>query len=426
MFRLINCMKSVIYSLVCVLLFSVAGFSQSQQELYKQSVQAYNDKNFSRFLVFSQKLDSIRPSHPTFTYNLAVAYALNNQKEAAVSTLEKAVLMNNEVAFETDADFLDLQNSAGFKQLLQLKTDLGKSVTGSRKVVSLSEKELHPEGLLYLPQSKTWLASSIRKRKIVSFDVKTGQCQDWLTDKGLLAVFAMKADEKEKYLWVSSAAMPEMEGYTKDQEGRAEVLKIDIKTRKIVNRFMLAGNHVFGDLVIAKDETVYVSDSGEAIIYKIANDKMEVWLDLKKEALNLQGLAFNDDQSKLFIADYLKGILVIPMKNPSNHNWLPFPKGTTVKGIDGLVYYKNTLIAVHNGVKPIRLVQYNLNGTQEQIIGYTILDYNRPEFDEPALATVANGKLYFFSNSPWKAYDKNFTLDATQFENPMLFELELK
>jgi len=419
-------MKSVFFYLVYFLFFSVVGFSQSQKELYNQSLQAYKDKNFLQFLTITQKLDSMRPSHPTYTYNLAVAYALNNQKEAAVSTLEKMVLMNNEVAFETDDDFSGLQGFVGFNKVLQLKADFKKPVLSSEKVISLSEKELHPEGLLYLPKSKIWLASSIRKRKIVSFDVKTGQCKDWLKDNDMLAVFAMKADEKEKYLWVSSAAMPEMEGYTQDLEGSAELLKIDLKTKKIVKRFFLAGNHVFGDLAIAKNGTVYVSDSGEAVIYKIANDKMEVWLDLKKEAFNLQGLAFNDNQTRLFIADYLKGILVIPMENPNDRKWLTFPEGTTVKGIDGLVYYKSALLAVHNGVKPIRLVQYDLNGAQDQISSYKVLDHNRPEFDEPALATVVNGKLYFFSNSPWKAYYKNFVLDTTQFENPMLFQLKLE
>ncbi|HLF52655.1 TPR end-of-group domain-containing protein [Flavobacterium sp.] len=389
-------------------------------------MEAYKSKNYSQFLTITQKLDSIRPSHPTFIYNLAAAYALNNRKKEAVSVLEKVVLMNNKMVFEEDADFLSLQNSEDYKNILELKLNLEKPIIGSNKILSLSEKDLHPESLLYLSKSKIWLASSIRKRKIISFDVKTGKCKDWLTDNGLLSVFAMKADAKEKYLWVTTSSMPEMEGFSKDLEGKAEVLKIDIKAKKIVTRFPLTGNHVLGDLVISKNGDVYVSDSGEAVIYKITNDKMNLWLDLKKEAFNLQGLTFNENQCKLFIADYLKGILVIPMKNPKDRKWLTFPKGATVKGIDGLVYYKNTLIAVHNGVKPIRLIQYNLDEKQDQIKSYTILDNNRPEFDEPALATVVNDKLYFFSNSPWKAYIKDFYLEGNQFVNPMLFQYELK
>ena len=145
---------------------------------------------------------------------------------------------------------------------------------------------------------------------------------------------------------------------------------------------------------------------------------------LKKEAFNLQGLTFNENESQLFIADYLKGILKISMKNPSDRNWLNFPKETTVKGIDGLLWHKNSLVAIHNGVKPIRIIQYSLNQNNE-ISGFKILDHNRPEFNEPALATISNGKLYFFSNAPWSAYDKNLNLNETQFENPILYSNSL-
>ena len=71
-------------------------------------------------------------------------------------------------------------------------------------------------------------------------------------------------------------------------------------------------------------------------------------------------------------------------------------------------------------MKPIRVIQYILK--ENQISDFKIIDNNRPEFDEPALATIVDGKLVFFSNSPWKAYDKSFHLDETKFENPSLYQ----
>jgi hypothetical protein len=76
-------------------------------------------------------------------------------------------------------------------------------------------------------------------------------------------------------------------------------------------------------------------------------------------------------------------------------------------------------------VKPIRVVALKLNAQQNQISSYKILDNNRPEFDEPALATVVGNKVYFFANSPWKAYDDNGVLDASKVSNPMLFSCKL-
>lgn len=418
-------MKKNFLCFIAIILLSIPCFSQLQQELYNQSTVVYKKKEYASFLKITQKLDSLRPSHPTYTYNLAAAYALNNEKEKAISVLEKLVLMNTKVTFEKDSDFDAIKQSSEFQNIITSLSELEKPIVNSQKIVSLTEKDLHPEGLIWLPKTKTWLASSIRKKKIVAFNLKTGKCFDWFTESDF-SVFAMKSDAEEKYLWAVTAAMPEMLGFSKEMEGKAEVLKIEIGTQKIIKRFPMQGSHVFGDLILDKRGNVYVSDSGEAKIYRISNDEMSVWLDLKSEAFNLQGITFNEKQSKIYSADYLKGILVIDVQNPQNRNWLDFPKGTTPKGIDGLVFHKNSLFAIHNGVKPIRIIQYHLNENQNKISSFKIIDHNRPEFDEPALGIILNEKLYFFSNSPWKSYDKQFNLDETKFENPMLFEYKIR
>ncbi|MCF6128880.1 hypothetical protein L1S35_04295 [Flavobacterium sp. AS60] len=410
--------------LILVMLNATFSAAQTQSEIYNSSVKAYESKDYKTFLQLTRKLDSLRPFHPTYTYNLASAYALNDNTENALITLQKMVLMNNTIDFEKDDDFKSLKETEEFKSVVALKNTQNDVIATSNPIITLSEKELHPEGLTYLGKSKTWLASSIRKRKIVAFDIKTGQCRDWLIDNKMLAVLALKADSKEEFLWVATAAFPEMENFNKSMTGEAEVLKVSIKTKQIVNRFAIPGNHVFGDLILGNNDVVYVSDSGKPILYKIENDVLTEFVSFEKDGFNLQGLAFNNNQSKLFIADYLKGVAVIDMQTKTK-TWLTFPKNIASKGIDGLVFYNNTLIAIQNGVKPIRITALKLNSEQNQISSFKILDNNRPEFDEPALATVVGGKVYFFANCPWKAYDKNGVLDVNKVSNPILFSCKL-
>jgi hypothetical protein len=409
--------------LILLLTSTIQASSQSLQQLYASSKKAYEAKDYRSFLQQSKELDSLRPSHPAFTYNLATAYALTGNQEMALSILKKAILMNSMVEFENVEDFQSLAKNPKYAELIQLKSDLRQPVLNSEKVISLSEKNLHPEGLVFLRKSKTWLASSIRNRKIVSFD-ETGKTSDWLIDDTMFSVFAMKPDTREKYLWAATSAMPEMKGFVKETDGKAAILKINIASGKTEGKYEVGGNHVFGDLLVSKNDAAYVSDSANPKLYKIDNDKMTEWLDLGKEAFNLQGMAFNADESKMYVADYLKGILVIPMRNMANRYWLKFPESATVKGIDGLVFYKNSLVAVHNGVAPIRLVRYFLND-KDEIVSHKVLDHNRAEFDEPALAAIKDNYLYFFANSPWKAYGKDFELNESKFVAPMLFRLEL-
>lgn len=414
-------MKNIVFLLV---MFSFLSNAQSQRDLYNNSIKAYEAKNYSEFLQLTKQLDSIRPMHPTFTYNLAIAYALQQQTDKAVLQLKKAILMNAKTAFEDDADFQSIKETEAFKSLSAFKQKQLDVVATSQKAITLSEKALHPESVLYLSKTKTWLASSIRKRRIVSFDEKTGKCSDWLTAENILAVFALKPDAKEEFLWVATSAIPEMENYSETVKGKAEILKVNIKTKKIVNRYSLEGNHVFGDIYVTKNNKVFISDSDKPIIYTIENDALAVWLSLENTAFNLQGITMNREEDMLFIADYLKGIAVIKTAN-KEVNWFNFPKDATSKGIDGLVYAKNSLFAVQNGVSPIRITQLKLNSSHTEITDFKVLDNNRPEFDEPALLTLVKDKLYFFANSPWKAYDKNGVLDESKVTNPELYFLKL-
>ncbi|KRB53492.1 hypothetical protein ASD98_21100 [Flavobacterium sp. Root186] len=407
--------------LFVLLLIGISGFAQTKA-LYNQSVEAYKNKDYVLFLKLAKELDSIRPTHPAYTYNLASAYSLNSKSEEALSVLKKIVLANNSIAFEDDADFESIKNGKNFKNLLELKVLQSKTIETSVEKIRLSEKDLHPEGLLYLQKQKLWLSSSIRNKKIVSSD-ENGKCSDWFTDC-LYSVFALKADSKEKYLWVACSAITEMKGFAKEMDGKSEIFKIEIATKKLVKRYTIDGNHVFGDLIVTKNNDVYISDSAEPILYKIEKENLVVWKDLRKEAFNLQGIALNTNESKLFAADYLKGIISIDVKSQKG-NWLDFPEEASRKGIDGLVFYKNSLIAIQNGVVPIRIVRYNLNETETKITDFKVLDNNRKEFNEPALATLVKNKMYFFANSPWKFYDKDFQLDESKFENPKLFELNL-
>ncbi|MES2746824.1 MAG: hypothetical protein V4648_00505 [Bacteroidota bacterium] len=407
--------------LILFFVTSLFGYSQIKA-LYNQSVEAYKSKDYPLFLKLNKQMDSIRPSHPTVSYNLAAAYSLNKMHAEAIAALQRLIVMNNATAFEEDADFEFIKASTDYKKLVALKATQNNEIATSVEKLTLSEKDLHPESVLYLEKQKLWLASSIRNKKIVTFDSK-GVCTDWFTDV-LYSVFALKADWSQKYLWVSTSAMPVMKGFTKEMDGQNQILKIEISSKKVVKSYSMQGKHVFGDLVVARNGDIYISDSVEPLIYKIADDKLFLWKDLKGEAFNLQGLTFNNDESKLFVADYLKGVCVISMKDTSS-SWLQFPEGTTKKGIDGLVHHKNTLIAVQNGSVPIRIVKYQLNTDNNQIVGFTVLDNNREIFNEPALATVSKGKLYFFANSPWKFYNAQNELDLTKFENPKLFELQL-
>lgn len=414
----------IIYCIILFLTFKTLS-AQTQKELYNQAKSHYEGKDYVGFLKVIHHLDSIRPMHPVFKYNLASAYALNKQEAKAVETLEQLILMNSETPFENDADFKSLHTLDSYQALQTLKKQQKSKIANSELMVTLSEKTLHPESVTYIAKTNQWLASSIRKRKIVCFDKVTGKCSDWLVLPNMLAVFDMKVDRNEEFLWVATSAIPEMENYNATEEGKAEILKINLKNKAIVARYASENNSVFGSIYLTKNNTVFVSDSAKPIIYTIENDKLSVWLSMENSAFNLQGITMNKEENVLFVADYLKGIAAITTKT-KDVNWLVFPKGTSPKGIDGLAFCKNKLVAIQNGVAPIRITELKLNKAHNQLVGFILKDNNRPEFDEPTLGTIIENTFYFFANSPWKAYDRNGVLDENKVANPVLYSLQLE
>jgi DNA-binding beta-propeller fold protein YncE len=321
--------------LLLLFLFCTAAVNaQTLNEIFKQSKQASDAKDYPKFLELTQKLDSMRPMHPAISYNLATAYALNNKNDKAYEVLKRIALSDSRVDISDDPNFSGFVKTADYSKLQQLRQSLEVTVSGSQKVVTLNEKLLHPEGLVYI-NGPGWLAASIRKRKIVAFDAKSGTCTDWMAEKDMLAVFSIKSSKDGKYLWAATAAIPEMEGYNTSLEGKAEILKIDIASKKIIKRLTVEGNHVFGDLLVTASGAVYVSDSNVPLIYKIENDVMDEWLDLSREAFNLQGLATDENESMLFVADYLKGVTAISLKD-KKYSGLPFPKVHLLRALTDL------------------------------------------------------------------------------------------
>lgn len=398
---------------------------QSLKELNNQSKVAYEAKDYAGFLRILKKMDSIRPAHPTFMYNLACAYALNNEADHAFNVLEKCILNNKDVVFETESDLQSLKPFPKFEILANLKKKLSEQIETSFKQCVLEEKELHPESVLFLEKQKLWLAGSVRKRKIVSFDIHSGKCIDWYKDENMLAVMSLKMAPDAKTIWVCTSAMPEMEGFDANIENRSEVLQIDIVTRKILQRIPLLGKHVLGDLLVTPKGDVFITDSVQPLVYKLEKGNMITWLDLSKQAFNLQGIAYNAKDKSIFIADYLKGILKVNLSNPLDNKWLTVADGITLKGIDGLYCYKNSLIAIQNGVNPIRIVRFELDNTSN-ITNAIVLDHNRLEFKEPTLGYVVNNDFYFIANAPWQAYDSKGNLDSSKVSNPMLYVNKLK
>lgn len=427
-------MKRVLVFCFSILIFAAFANAQTSAEvtesakLERQATEDYKAKNYAKFLENIKRASELRPAHPRLLYNLADAYALNDKPDEALTILERLAAMDLFFAIEKDDDFKSLFDLPRFKKIQAKFSENQKAVNRSEKAFTLSQKDLITESVAYDAAAKRFFVSSIHKRKIVSVDAN-GKVSDFsLESDGLWSVSGIRVDEKRKILWAATTAFPQMENFQKADDGKSGVFKYDLKTGKLLKKYLLSNEnakHALGDLIIAKNGDVYASDSVSPNIYRITSGKDELEFFLTSDNFNsLQGLAFSPDEKILFAADYSKGIFRIDLKDKKIAQIKP-DANTNPIAIDGLYFHRGNLIAIQNGFRPHRVARFVLNKDFSRITKSETLEANHADFNEPTLGAIVGDDFYFIANSQWNLVDENGKLAEDKLKEPVILRLKL-
>ncbi len=399
-------------------------------EHYQAATKAYEDKDFETFLWHSQSMDSIRENHPTILYNLACAYALNQKETKAVQTLQKLLLIDAKEQIRTETDFDNIRSSDGFKEVLAVMDSLQNPIIQSDTAFVVSQKTLHPESIAYDPLTENFYLSSFHLRKIVQID-KEGNVSDFIeeAEDGIWAVSGIKIDTVRRCLWATTVAAPQMIDFEEEEEGATGIFKYDLESGQLLKKYLLQEKeaHWLGDLALHPNGDVYATDSKQALIYyiKMKPDSLEEYVS-HPNFVSLQGITFDIPASNLFIADYRNGIFKIDL---DSREILPMlaPEKVSLKGIDGLYFYDNSLITIQNGVNPMRVMRHEMDENQLTFNCSQILDHNHPAFDEPTLGVIVEDILFYIANSPWTKYKKDGTMFSVEkLSDAIILKTKLK
>ncbi|WP_424961629.1 TPR end-of-group domain-containing protein [Ekhidna sp.] len=398
-------MKNVIYSLL--ILSAFASSSQSLRELYQEGLKAYDEKNYELFTEKMFTIDTMRPNYPAVVYNLAGGYALTGQSSKALKTLEKYILMDATQDFSEDADFTSLLELERFTALKKKQSELTETIE-LKRTYELSILSSHPESITYSEKQKSFYIGGVRDGSI--WEMKEGrEPKLWAeSPKNSWSVMGLQVSADEKTLWACTSSMNNYQDYNQSEEGFASVLKYDLKNGKLLETYALPGGHNFGDLITDKSGNIYVSDGTANKLYWISDKKgeLEELADLSNDIFNLQGLTLDDTEKNLYLSDYIEGIYRFNLKSKDLEKLKIKGDDILIKGIDGLYFTDNSLIGLHNGTNPNRVIKYKLSEDRNAIIGKEVLAQGGV-LGEPTQGVWIDGSLHFIMNSPWGAYDQD-------------------
>lgn len=213
----------------------------------------------------------------------------------------------------------------------------------------------------------------------------------------------------------------EMEDYQVEDRGKSIVFQIEINSGRIIQGLEYDETSTIGDIELDSLSQLWLSNSFEPYLTRTSTDTSNylgsftrLQYDLIDTQFNLQGLTLSDNEEHLYFADYISGIHRINFVEDKIEKIFA-PETSLLKGIDGLYYYKNTLIAIHNGTKPYKVVQYFLNETGLTIELERVINRGGETLGEPTLGQVKDGYFYYLANSPWQAYDDEKNLNVADW-----------
>ncbi|NAS30776.1 hypothetical protein GTQ40_07325 [Flavobacteriaceae bacterium R38] len=382
-------------------LVSFVGSSQTLNDLYQKSVEAYKNKDYNNFKTYNLKALELHPSHPTILFNLAASYALNNEKEKAYNALNKLISWNADLKFDEEEDFENLLKDTD--KLDNLKSVVIKYATKieNSSLYFETQNKYHLEDFV-LKDDFAYL-TDVRNGIVLKYDIKNKKAKELNQLPG--AAMAV-IDGGKNVVWVSVAMLPQYHDYSEEKGNEGIIYKMNTSDGTILSTVQLQKKAVIGSMILAEDNKIYATNSStpELLVINTNNNEIEKIIPIK-EAFNLQGVTISEDGKYVYIADYIKGIVRINLNDYDDRIWLR-SDDYLLKGIDGLTFINNTtLIAVQNSSTPKKVIK--IIHDVQQVKSISLLDNALDQLGEPT-----NGKFYenlgylYIANSQWPFYNR--------------------
>jgi sugar lactone lactonase YvrE len=372
-------------------LFAFADDVEDSRRFAQAAIEAYQAKNNAAFLENIRKASDLRPQHPTLLYQLAAALDANGKRDEAVKVLERVASMG--FVYDVAKDFTDAKYAKVAKRFEANAHPIGTV----KSELTIDRMGLIPEGMAF--DGKRFFVSSVRTKTIFAIG-ENGKAEPFATAP--YGVFGIVADAKRGVLWATTAGVPQVEGYTEDDRGKAALLRIELSTGRIIETLRPAGDapHHFGDVTLAADGEVYVSDARASTIYRVSGSALEPFV--QGVFSSLQGIAVSGNT--LFAADYSKGLFAIDRRTRDVHP-VRVPASASVLAIDGLyVAGERTLIGTQNGTSPYRIIRIELDRAGLAVTSVVTLLANSQLMGDPTLGVIARNRFYFNGNAQWDLF----------------------
>lgn len=261
----------------------------------------------------------------------------------------------------------------------------------------IDERDLVPEGIAYSEINDIFYLTSIGKSKIIELDRKSGTQKDFIKghEFGYAPGAGIHVDDKKRLVYA-------LGGYYMIQDSLSSLFAFDMNSKTLLGKYAVEGEgeHFLNDMTQDDKGNLYITDTKNSSVYILKNnaDKLEMFF--KSPEIEFpNGISISDDNTKLFIASFNKGVRIVDISSKTILN--KEDNLGVSQGIDGLKFFKGNLFGVQNGIKvnSSNFRKLILNQSQNKIISFEVIDSHTPKLNVPLTFCIIGDKAIVIGNS---------------------------
>ena len=391
-------MRALILAATLTLVASAAA-ARSYDDIMAEAQVAFEAEDYAALSNLLDEAQQERPYSLFIMRNRVLARVLNERMDEAISLVKDVADRGLVLQTPPHEAFDRLRAEPAFAPIAAQMAENAKPVGTETTALENGADDLLPEAIA-LTRKRETLIGSVRNGKIIAID-KSGAVREVAAAKG--GVFDIELSKKELFAAVNNQLAYENSGA---EPAFAAVVAYDARTGAVLRSVRAPeGEALFGDIELARNGDIYVSDSVTPRIMKLAKtaDALEPFAADARFA-NLQGLALDEANRRLFVADYLTGLYSIDLGDGAITP-LANPTGAHLGGIDGLYLYRGDLIGVQNGTSPQRIVRIALDKDAKTVDALTVVQQALPSWNEPTHGVAVGKEFRYIATTNWPAYD---------------------
>jgi sugar lactone lactonase YvrE len=221
-------------------------------------------------------------------------------------------------------------------------------------------------------------------------------------------VLGLKIDARRKLLWgVAFTRLPAPAGDTTQAPARSILFALELPGGRLAQRIPSPTDgvsHLFNDLVIGRDGTVYFTDSEGGAVWALAPDASKLRLLHRGPPERFaypNGIAFLPDERGLLVA-YWQGLLTIDLPSARVSN-VRAPNDSSVSRIDGLYAVCSGFLGIQNMADPSGIIAFRVERGSATAV--RDLERGRADFRGPTTGAIVGDTLFYVANAQIGPFD---------------------